>query len=82
MKLFQHTQYDGKSLAASWSDKGKVHIWDLTKPLQAVNDPNVMSTYTRNEESPAPLYTFSGHQVEGYAIDWSQTSPGTCINIS
>lgn len=65
-----------KHVAATWSEKGKVHIWDLTRPLNAVNDSNIMSTYVRNEESPPPMFTFKGHQVEGFAIDWSPTTQG------
>ncbi|XP_060599156.1 glutamate-rich WD repeat-containing protein 1-like [Ruditapes philippinarum] len=72
------TQYNGKSLAATWSDKGKVHIWDLSRPMQAVDDPQVMSVYTRNDESPEALFTFT-HQTEGYAMDWAQTSPGRLL---
>ncbi|CAH1794923.1 unnamed protein product [Owenia fusiformis] len=70
------TQYKEKALAATWSDTGKVHIWDLSRPLQAVNDPDTMATYTRNVESPPPVFTFSGHLTEGYAIDWSIAKPG------
>ncbi|KAK3585998.1 hypothetical protein CHS0354_033115 [Potamilus streckersoni] len=65
-----------KPVAASWSEKGKVHIWDLSRPLHAVNDSQIMSTYTRNEESPPPIFTFSGHQVEGFAVDWCKTMIG------
>ena len=63
-------------LAATWSDRGKVHIWDLSRPLQAVNDSSVMAEYTRNDESPTPVFTFSGHQVEGFALDWATKTPG------
>ena len=63
-------------MAASWSETGKVHIWDLTRPLQAVNDSHEMAEYSRSQESPAPLFTFAGHQVEGFAMDWSPTTPG------
>ncbi|XP_013381956.1 glutamate-rich WD repeat-containing protein 1 [Lingula anatina] len=70
------TTVGDKSIAASWSEMGKVHIWDLSRPLSAVNDSSVMSIYTRNQESPPPLYTFGGHQVEGFAMDWSSTEPG------
>lgn len=70
------TQAGGKTLAASWSESGKVHIWDLTRPLHAVNDSAVMTEYTRNQESPSPVFTFGGHQVEGYAVDWCPTEPG------
>ncbi|KAI0207134.1 Glutamate-rich WD repeat-containing protein 1 [Lamellibrachia satsuma] len=65
-----------KTLAATWADTGKVHIWDLSRPLNAVNDSNIMSAYTRNQESPTALFTFAGHQVEGFAMDWCPTMPG------
>ena len=75
--FLQQTNFNGKQLAATWSELGKVYIWDLTRPLQAVNDSNEMATYTRNEESPAAIFTFAGHQTEGFAMDWSKTTAGT-----
>ena len=68
-------------LAATWSDRGRVHIWDLTRPLMAVNDSSVMAEYTKNEESPPPVFTFTGHQVEGFAIDWAETTPGAHLYL-
>jgi hypothetical protein len=52
-------------IAATWSDTGKVHIWDLSRLLHAVNDSSVMAAYVRNQESPKPLFTFTGHMTEG-----------------
>lgn len=49
-----------KPLAASWSETGKVHLWDLTHPLKAVNDPVALRSYVENKESPRPLFTFNG----------------------
>lgn len=54
-----------RKIAATWSDTGKVHIWDLTRLLHAVNDSSVMAAYVRNQESPKPLFTFTGHMTEG-----------------
>ncbi len=54
-----------RKIAATWSDTGKVHIWDLSRLLHAVNDSSVMATYVRNQESPKPLFTFNGHMTEG-----------------
>lgn len=61
----------GKTMTATWSDKGKVHIYDLTTPVQAVYDQRSINTYTAQKTEPRPVYTFGGHFVEGYALDWS-----------
>ncbi|CAH0547131.1 unnamed protein product [Brassicogethes aeneus] len=65
-------------IAASWSELGKVNLWNLTEQLQAVDNDNLLSKYTKENKSNTvtPLYTFSGHQKEGFAIDWSRTSVG------
>ena len=76
MLHFQTAHMGDKVLAATWADTGKVHIWDLSRPLNAVNDSSIMSTYTRTQESPMALFTFAGHQVEGFAMDWCPTVPG------
>lgn len=65
-------------LAASWSELGKVKIWDLSQQLRALDDPHALEAYKKdnlalNVES---LFTFSGHQVEGYGMDWSSITPG------
>ncbi|CAH8638225.1 unnamed protein product [Schistosoma margrebowiei] len=70
-------QHRGRYLAASWSENGLVFIWDLTRPLTAVNDSAVMADYVRHNESPSPLFTFNGHGSEGFALDW-----GTHTNSS
>ncbi|VEL32067.1 unnamed protein product, partial [Protopolystoma xenopodis] len=58
--------------AASWSDVGHVCIWDLSRPLLAVNDSATMSEYVRNNESPSPVISFKGHNGEGYALSWNK----------
>lgn len=62
-------------MAASWSELGKVYIWDITGSLQAVSDSRAMSDYVKRD-SPLPLFQFSGHQSEGYGLDWSPVVPG------
>lgn len=66
-------------LAAVWSEVGKVTILDLKSHLQALDDPIELSTRKKNNkagENVKPLFVFSGHQSEGYAVDWCPTSPG------
>lgn len=68
-------------LAATWSELGRVNIWDLRKPLQAVEDPQLLSQFNKDNKanSSSPLFTFSGHQKEGFAVDWCSTMPGVCV---
>ncbi|CAF1227653.1 unnamed protein product [Adineta ricciae] len=70
------TMINDRKIAATWSDTGKVHIWDLSRLVHAVNDSSVMAAYTRNQESPNALFTFNGHMAEGFAMDWSPIAPG------
>ncbi|BFG03282.1 glutamate-rich WD repeat-containing protein 1 [Drosophila madeirensis] len=60
--------------AASWSELGRVNIWNLSQPLQAVEDPQLLKQYEQNETRP--VFTFSGHQQEGFAVDWSPSAEG------
>ena len=52
-----------------------MHIWNLVEPLRAVDDKDAMVSY-KNGVVPDPLFTFSGHQTEGFGIDWCPTMPG------
>ncbi|EDW85694.1 uncharacterized protein Dwil_GK23014 [Drosophila willistoni] len=61
--------------AASWSELGRVNIWNLTQPLQAVEDAQLLKQYEQSE-ALRPAFTFSGHQQEGYAVDWSSCADG------
>lgn len=74
--FLQCTNIENKHLAATWSENGHVYIWDLNKPLEAVDDMQKLSTYVRVGDSPSPIFKFRGHQTEGFAIDWSPITPG------
>lgn len=65
-------------MAASWSELGRVNIWNLTEQLQAVDNPEILKAYNNQNKTNSikPIYTFSGHQKEGFALDWSPTMPG------
>jgi ribosome assembly protein RRB1 len=52
-----------------------VHIWNLAQPVRAVDDKDAMVSYKKGA-LPDPLFTFSGHQAEGFGIDWCPTMPG------
>jgi len=63
-------------LAATWSETGRVHLLDLTAALSNVDD----SAATSSAQSA--LFTFTGHQSEGYAIDWSTLEKGLVNSVS
>uniref|UniRef100_A0A0K8TRP1 Glutamate-rich WD repeat-containing protein 1 n=1 Tax=Tabanus bromius TaxID=304241 RepID=A0A0K8TRP1_TABBR len=66
------------SFAASWSELGRVNIWCLDAQLEAVEDADLLQKYEKDNisENTKPVYTFSGHQKEGFALDWSLVTPG------
>ncbi|XP_033631218.1 glutamate-rich WD repeat-containing protein 1-like [Asterias rubens] len=67
-----------KQVAATWSDTGSVHLWDLSEALSAVGNAQRMARFMR-QASHKPLFTFTGHQTEGFAMDWCPTTPGNLI---
>ncbi|KTW27989.1 hypothetical protein T552_01853 [Pneumocystis carinii B80] len=52
---------------ASFSETGKVHIWDIAPHLLSINNPGVSVAKKCN----SPIYTVLNHKIEGYAIDWN-----------
>jgi len=67
------TTINNVPLAASWSELGQVHIWDLSRLLDGVNEGNRAVQEFDNQ----PLFTFKGHTSEGFAVDWAPAMPGT-----
>lgn len=68
-------------LAASWSELGRVNVWDLREQLDAIEHPSLLSAYrTKCDKEKGggikPLFTFKGHLSEGFALDWCPMKPG------
>ena len=63
-------------VAASWSETGRVNVWDLTKQLQAVEDEKTNDLFKKLRTLPKPIFSFIGHKAEGYAMDWSVVNKG------
>ncbi|XP_050672109.1 glutamate-rich WD repeat-containing protein 1 [Leptidea sinapis] len=72
------TNYKNSVLAATWSELGRVDIWNITQQLQAVDEPALLERYNLDSiNNPVkPMYSFSGHQQEGFGIDWCPTELG------
>lgn len=73
---FQATQRGEQSLAAVWSEKGQVEIFDLQPQVEAVHSSAAMAAFTSRQKEATSLFSFSGHMTEGFAIDWSPTVAG------
>ncbi|KAG7270137.1 hypothetical protein CRUP_027207 [Coryphaenoides rupestris] len=68
-----------RALAAVWSDKGKVEIFDLKTSLEAIHNSAAMAEFIKNQKEAKPLFSFSGHMTEGFALDWSCKVPGRLV---
>lgn len=72
------TEVGSQSYAATWSETGKVFIFNITDQLKAVEDPTLLKTYENSNQSALvkPVFVFRGHRSEGFGIDWSPTEAG------
>nr|CAJ82130.1 glutamate-rich WD repeat containing 1 [Xenopus tropicalis] len=67
-------------VAAVWSEKGQVDIYDLRKQLSAVSDSQVLAAFLKEEQAKIkPVFSFSGHMTEGFAMDWSTKTAGRLV---
>lgn len=75
------TKIGETTLSASWSELGRVNIWNLDEQLKAVDDQTLLSQYRKKSDkgdaSIKPVFTFKGHLAEGYGLDWCSTELGT-----
>jgi len=59
---------------ASWSETGKVHIWNVRQHLEALDSPGY--TFDRTEAN-SPAFTIESHRrTEGFALDWAASGSG------
>ena len=61
-------------IVSTWSDTGKVHIWDLTDTVKALDTPGM-----RADSNLKPVHTVNVHKTEGYAMAWSALNPGRLL---
>lgn len=72
------TTFNQSHYVATWSEMGRVNIYNINDQLAAVDDEQSCKTYETNKvgDGVKPDFTFSGHQKEGFAIDWCTTTRG------
>ena len=62
------------SIVATWSDAGKVNLFDTSAILQRFN---LSSGKAATKDIPnKPFYSYSKHKSEGWALDWSTAKEG------
>lgn len=76
ISLLQVTSLGSRQFAASWSELGNVHLWDMSQQLEAINDHRAMAAYMQNGEGAQPEFSFTGHAHEGFAMQWNPLVPG------
>jgi len=76
------TKINSKRFAASWSENGKVFIYELTKPWNALATEAGLKDYNaqRLDARIKPCASFKGHLTEGFSIDWSTMVPGKLVS--
>ncbi|CAL1694149.1 unnamed protein product [Somion occarium] len=56
---------------ASWSEIGKVHIWDVRPLIEALDVPGYIPDKSRTHQ---PTFTINSHgRAEGFAMDWASS---------
>uniref|UniRef100_A0A5S6Q2U0 CAF1C_H4-bd domain-containing protein n=1 Tax=Trichuris muris TaxID=70415 RepID=A0A5S6Q2U0_TRIMR len=69
------TTYVHKTLlCATWNAIGKVHIWNLSPAVRAMEAMDGNGEVVTMKEKN--VFTFAGHLAEGFAMDWSSLTPG------
>lgn len=70
-----HAPQPDITLASTWSDTGKVYIYDLQPHLNAIDNPGHAAPTSKQ-----PIHVVETHgQHEGFAMDWSTLHPGKLL---
>jgi len=59
-------------VVAAWGENGTVSIWNLSNVTARLDMPGKEVF----REETTPLQAFTGHETEGFALDWSATEAG------
>lgn len=64
---------------ATWSETGKVHIWDVRPLIEALEMPGSMPDKGRTHKA---AFTIGAHgRAEGFAMDWSAPGPSSQVRL-
>ncbi|KAL1919021.1 uncharacterized protein VTP21DRAFT_2402 [Calcarisporiella thermophila] len=62
-------------VTATWADTGKVHLWDIAPVIASLDSPGTPIP----PAAQSPIFTIDAHRTEGFALDWSPTTPGRLL---
>ena len=66
-------------VVATWSgDEGAVFIWDIEREIQAVTGSKIFQNFP--DPHAKPLFKYSGHKTEGYALAWNPSFTGQLVS--
>lgn len=68
---------DTAHIAATWSDTGRVHVWDVAPLVAQLDSPSAAKP---SPASRLPVYSNTKHATEGYALDWSSRVTGRLLS--
>uniref|UniRef100_A0A2C9JFI1 Glutamate-rich WD repeat-containing protein 1 n=1 Tax=Biomphalaria glabrata TaxID=6526 RepID=A0A2C9JFI1_BIOGL len=77
--FFQSTTVDSHVLSASWSENGIVYIYDVTSHLSILNTPDRVAEFENINIHTSPMFSFEGHNIEGYGLAWSKLDLGRLL---
>lgn len=64
---------------ATWSETGKVHIWDIRPLIESLDVPGYALPKSRTS---APAYTVGSHgRAEGFAMDWASSGGANASSL-
>jgi ribosome assembly protein RRB1 len=75
-------QPQGQNIVATWSDAGKVNLYDITDirtRFEASEGRGATSTSSASKKN-GPVFSYEGHGVEGFAMDWSTNDQGSFVS--
>lgn len=73
------------NIVAVWGESGRVSLIDATPALDVLNRDNLNRMSASRSIPPSavkPFYSFAGHRIEGYALDWSRVTEGRLLSGS
>lgn len=72
------SEVGNQTFVASWSETGKIFVFNINEQLKAVEDSALLKKYdsTNQANNTKPAFVFRGHRSEGFGIDWCPTEQG------